>query len=63
MFTHGTTSGYSKRGCRCALCRSAWAAKQRRYTQRQRKAVRVAWLLTPAAARARAVLTERFWGV
>lgn len=29
--THGL-SGYNKRGCRCAVCREAHAAKMRRYT-------------------------------
>ena len=34
---HGTRSAYTRRKCRCQLCRDAEAAYQREWTQRNRE--------------------------
>lgn len=36
---HGSYSTYTNHGCRCVLCRSAWAVWNRRYRRRRRAAL------------------------
>jgi hypothetical protein len=60
---HGTASGYTHHGCRCAPCTeavrlavAAWRARQKRLGERGRKA-RASMAVMRAARRAEATIT------